>query len=433
MGIDQNPVQSQIQSNRDRHLQRLRDGCRVSFGGLESFQGWFAEQLQTLNGVVREFRIDESILHDQPAMHATLRNDLKELRTGPNLTGEFFQEHTSSVLLYAHADTEPVTREYVNDSYGVEETTDRISAPGVADDISGVTAILSAVEAVHRGPVTPKHSVSVASILGKQCGVAGTYPLVRDHDPTDAAVYVHPAESETGLSEIKTGSNGVVEFDIDIQGQTPDTSEHHHTLFAERWYNPIETATQLQTCLYDWVAAMNDRYYHKKVSDLTGRSMGLLFGDLDVTETAAYQVPSSCRLRGTVSFPPNASLTEVQSSFENAVADYIGGNSNLTNQQVALEWGDIVVESAEADLESPVVETTASVLEATTGTEPSYYFGHSASDIRYPICYWGTQTIGFGPKAGAMGKPTEWIDRDEYLDTITALAKLLTTSIDESD
>jgi len=429
MGSESEQIRTAVRTAREHHLRRLRDGCRVSFGGLEPLQGWVGDELQTLGGSVSEFEVTESTLANQPAYHTTLAENPDELRTGTNVVGEFFGDNSSSILLYAHADTDPAAREYVHAGHGLVETDDRIVAPGVADDVSGLTAILSALEVIADSSLEPAHTVTVGSILGKQCGVAGTCELVRRHEPTDGAVYVHPAESGTGLSEIKVGSNGVLEFAIRLEGEQPETSELHHTLFADSGQNPISLAGRLGQHLEEWVASLDERYHHSAVEELAGRSAGVHLGGLDVEETAVYQVPTACRLRGVVSFPPGAPMGTVREAFEEAVASFVADDPDLSSDRVIVEWGDLIADAAETDLDAPVAERTAAVLESVTGRTPSWYYGHAASDIRYPMRYWETETLGFGPRAGDIGEPTEWVDESEYLETITALTRLLTTPI----
>jgi acetylornithine deacetylase len=429
MSSDKNDIHSQVQAARDRHLRCLRDGCRMSFGGLAPLQGWLTDELLTLGGKINQFEVTESALTDQLAYRATLAENPDRVRIGPNIVGEFFGDCSSTLLLYAHADTDPVVTKHVRAGHGVTETDGRVVAPGIADDVSGLTAILSALKMVADSSLEPAHAVTIASILGKQCGVAGTYELVRRHDSTDGAVYVHPAESGTGLSEIKVGSNGVLEFAITIRGQKPETNELHHTLFTEAGQHPIPVAARLGQHLEEWVEALARRHRHPPLEELAGRSAGIHIGDIDVDETAVYRVPNACTLRGVVSFPPGAQLETVQDSFRDAVTEFVAAETCLTADRTTVKWGDLVANAAETDLDAPIAERTATVLESVTDCTPSWYYGHAASDIRYPMQYWDTEALGFGPRAGDMGEPTEWIDRSEYLDTVTALVRLLTTPL----
>jgi len=430
MSNNSKKIHSAVRETRDQHLRRLRDGCRTSFAGLNSLQGWIADELELLDATTSWFTVTESALADQPAYQPTLETDPSAIRTGTNLIGHVFNERSSSLLLYAHADTDPVAAEHVRAGHGVSETEDRIVAPGIADDVSGLTAILSAIEVVADSSVDPVHTVTVGSILGKQCGIAGTYELVRQYDPTDSAVYVHPAESGTGLSEIKVGSNGVIEFVITVYGQQPETSELHHTLFTTPGQNPISVVTRLGRRLEEWSDTLAKRHRNPAIEELAGRSAGVHLGGVDVDGTAVYRVPETCTLRGVISFPPGAQLTTVQGSFEEMILSFVAAEPGLTTDRIDVEWGDLIADAAQTDLNSPIADRAAMVLESVTGRTPSWYYGHAASDIRYPMQYWETESLGFGPRAGDMGKPTEWIDRGEYLDTITALARLITTPIE---
>jgi len=429
-------IRTHVQSNRNRHLRRLRDGLRASFVTLGLFQDWVAEQLNTLGGSSEEFVVQERALHDQPAYQQTLgdthdddrdRDGNEErdgIRIGPNLVADFF-DGTGSLLLFAHADKDPQTFRYL-DAGCLHESDDRLTAPGVADDVSGITAMLSAIGTIQEAGYEPVHTLRVASVLGKQCGVAGTYSLVRQYDATDGAVYVHPAESGGGLSDLKIASNGVYEFEVTIHSVPPETSEPHHTLFARAATDPVGIVCQLCQHLREWADDLDRRYTHRSVEALAGRSVGLLFGDVDTGGTASFQVPESSTLSGVVSFPPGVDLATVRRDFQDTVSTFLQNEGGLQPERYTITRGDIVTESAQVESDTPLVAATRTIVASLTDRTPSTYYGHTASDIRYPLLYWGTPTLGIGPEAGAIGTPEEWIDKGEYLETIATLVGLIT-------
>ena len=64
-------------------------------------------------------------------------------------------------------------------------------------------------------------------------------------------------------------------------------------------------------------------------------------------------------------------------------------------------------------------------IEDTTGKTPRFYYGHSMSDIRYPMLYWNAQSFGVGPLAGGIGTPDEWLDWNDYLNMIVVITEIL--------
>jgi acetylornithine deacetylase/succinyl-diaminopimelate desuccinylase-like protein len=133
-------------------------------------------------------------------------------------------------------------------------------------------------------------------------------------------------------------------------------------------------------------------------------------------------MPSSCTVRAVLAFPPGVSLNTVERELREVVSRAAAetGVSGVT-----IRRGDHVADSAAAPENTPTVQTAVRSIDRVTGQSPEFYYGHTASDIRYPMQYWDAPTVGFGPRAGAMGEPDEWVDRKEYLETVSALATFL--------
>ena len=73
------------------------------------------------------------------------------------------------------------------------------------------------------------------------------------------------------------------------------------------------------------------------------------------------------------------------------------------------------VESNPAEIPSdhPIVAATTEAIVTETGTTPTVYPAHVASDIRFPIRYLDAATVGPGTLAGAFYGPTEWVDAED--------------------
>ena len=124
-------------------------------------------------------------------------------------------------------------------------------------------------------------------------------------------------------------------------------------------------------------------------------------------------------------FPPNARLEKVKAEFSSALNRIAASDAWLSDGHWQLDFGDRIAESAESDIDSRFLTTSAEVMQSLTGRSPKYFYGHSMSDIRYPLLFWQAQAYGIGPISGDLGKETEWVDRDEYLLTIAVLVELM--------
>jgi acetylornithine deacetylase len=417
-----------VKSHEVSHINKLREGLRASLKSLEYFQAWIAESMRQIGMQVDEFIVGYEELANQPACQKTLKTNPSHVRQGLNLVGHLpgCSSLGQGILLYAHADKFPETYEWANDQADMIAKDGRLYGLGIADDVSGITAILSSLETLKRLDIECGRDLLVASVLGKQLSVLGTYGLMTRYGPIDAAIYVHPAESGNGLMEIHMASNGLIEFHITIEGQGPHTTDPFQTLFALSAENAADKGVYLFTGLKEWASKASKKYYHSGLEKLTGQAFSLLFSMFTAgTENLVYEIPLRCVLKGTLSFPPNANLKSVQYSFKEAFQLLVNNDPWLSNSHVDFEWGDHIGESAQSDEQSALLQTASRVLEDVTGIEPHHYFGYALSDIRYPILYWNAQALGFGPLCGDIGKKSEWIDQKEYIDTIIAVSQML--------
>lgn len=417
-------IRQQVFECADNHIGLLESGLEASFSDVDTFQEWVVERLNLLGASTERFSVESVDLKNQPAFKTQFESESDEIRLGTNVTGRFTGETDATSLLFAHADKAAVSYQHAKSGRGFRSANGRLSGPGIADDISGVTATIAALETLTRAGLTPSTTVLVASIFGKQLGVGGTYGLMKRYGPADAAVYAHPAESGQGLRHLKVGSNGLYEFTITIKGTQPSTSETHHPLYAHQGENPFDVIGPIIQQLYDWADKLGERYTHEGVEQAAGTSAGLLVSDIwaDNSGRPVYEMSRSCTIEAVLAFPPGVSLSTVEEGVRATVNEAIEG-TGVT--EVSIRRGDHIAESAEAPTDSPAVKGVVDSIESVTGNSPEFYYGHTASDIRYPMLYWDAPTVGFGPQAGEMGEPGEWIDRDEYLETICALATFL--------
>ena len=115
----------------------------------------------------------------------------------------------------------------------------------------------------------------------------------------------------------------------------------------------------------------------------------------------------------------------MQEDFTSRLRQIAASDAWLAAGHWQLDFGDRIAESAESDPSSRFLTTSSEIVAHWTGRKPRYFYGHSMSDIRYPLQFWKAQAYGIGPLSGDLGKETEWVDRDEYFLTIAVLVELL--------
>ena len=424
---DWSTIRNEVEEHEAHHLDRLDEGLRRSYEGLTEFQGWVRDWMSDLALRTDEFRVDLGELASQPACRRMLEHDPASLHRGANVVGILGDlDATGGLLLYAHADKFPQTYDWARENPTPERCHGRILGPGVADDVAGVVAMLSAVETCRRLGLRPRRPLLCGSLLGKQLSVLGTFGLMKRYPPMANAIYVHPPESGDGLHEIHHTSNGVVEFHVEVEGRPPETKDPFHVIYDRGAVNAVDAAMFIVQGLKTWAAEAAQRYRHPPLEEETGRSIGLLISRMR-TEGAddVLQVSMRCVIEGVVCFPPNARLDPIRREIESAIDHSVEAHPRLAAQSVTLRWGDNIGEACATDESSPLVHAAQQVLECAVGRPPRFTYAYSLSDIRYPLLYWGAQVIGIGPRAGGLATKGEWVDHREYVKTIAVVTALV--------
>jgi acetylornithine deacetylase len=428
-GITLDQIQENVKKNEAEHVDVLRRGLQASFEDLRSFQNWFADEMERIDLDVDQFEVDPDELLEQPAQRKTLRENPSALRRGPNVVGKIAGKGPEQgVLIFGHADKPPETFEWAKEHPDLVQEGNRLQGPGIADDVAGLTSMLSAVDTFKRLGLEPEGDLLIASILGKQLGVFGTYGLVTRYGPVDAAIYAHPAESGNGLGDLKMASLGMVEFHVEVEGKSPDTTEPHQTIYSKSGFSAADKGFYLAEGLQEWAreVAKEDAYRHAKLEEQTGQSFAMSIGSFVTgTTNLVYEIPTHCQFKGVVNFPPAMGLEEAKNGLRAAFDSLVEADDWLSSSRATMEWGDVIAESCQSDEDSEFLIAARKAITEVTGKTPRYNYGHSVSDLRYPMLWWNAAGLGIGPLAGDMGTPTEYVDRKEYLDTIIVFADVL--------
>ncbi len=415
-----------LEKNYAEHEQLFREAYKASLISIDNFQDWISRKIKELGMEAEHFRVQGNELKEQPSFHFTYR-DPDSIEEGPkNIVGYLNKEATDGILLFAHADKRPETYEYGKTIPDIVEKDGRYYGAGIADDVSGLAAMLSAVKLYNDLGYTLKKKVMIASILGKQGGVFGTFGLMHRYGPMKAAIYMHPAESGAGLNEMKIASNGLIEFNIRVTGKHPDSTEVHQTIFSKSAVSAVDKLIYIYSDLHKWAEKQSNKYHHELIHEAAQQSFALTVGKLFCgNENETYEIPIHGFMKGTISFPPNAELKAVRQEFEQELDRIKNADPWLAKGNLSFTYGDRVGESAESNLECGFIQHSIEVVKA-FGKTPQFFFGHSMSDIRYPLLDWNADAAyGIGPLAGDLGTEEEWVDKEEYILSIAILTELI--------
>ena len=297
---------------------------------------------------------------------------------------------------------------------------------GIADDLSGVVAMMCALDSIQSAGLELSGQVICASTVSKR-RAQGIYALLERGYRADAAIYLHPAESGEGLSDIKSRASGILRFRITVPGQLPETGEPTHTPFSHLSINPIDKAWHVYHAIVE-LDEQRAKHVHHPAYDEIGRSTNLHITHIEAGEAARPgRVAPYAVMTGAIAFPPNEDLTDVQRALEAVVQEASDSDPWLKKHPAQLDWlqGISGVEVAE---ESPIYQTVAAAIQTVTGNTPQVQSLHAGSEIRTPILYDDIPTVGFGPLSGdntQSGGKDEWVSIDDFINMVEVVANIM--------
>lgn len=334
-----------------------------------------------------------------------------------------------SLIFFAHPDGEPVanTETWQRDPFAGIVENGRIYGWGVADDLSGVAILIQGLAAVLASGQAPAGDVILASTPSKR-HARGVSALLHGGLRADAAVYLHPAESGVGMREIKAFASGLLEFRITVEGRAPDTNEISHTAFAHRAVNPIDKLWLVFRALQALDERRAAAVHHPALEQAIGRSTNLLVSHMGAgREDVFARIAPEATLAGSLSFPPNETLADVQAAVEQAVREAAGTDDWLRDHPPRVAWLSGVT-GAEVPVDDPLYRVVAGAIVAVTGQPPHVNPLHTSSDIRNPIVQAGIPTVGLGPLGGDLtqnGLHDEWVDAEDYRRAVKVAAAII--------
>jgi acetylornithine deacetylase len=432
--LQQTPQEQQvlfdnIDSNRSFHLEFLENLIAASANGEEAVQALVAQRFEELGTEVQTLRLlpTQLDLNQEFAADETI-DRFERISVIGKLPGS---GNGRSLLFFAHPDGEPQTTEslagWTRDPFAAEVENGRIYGWGVADDLAGVAIMAEALDAVLTTMGRPAGDIYLGSTPAKK-NARGILALLNEGYHADASVYLHPAESEAGLNDIKSITSGMLQFRITVVGQPPDTKEPGQTAFTHLSISAVDKATVVLAALKQLDQERAGRVFHPLLNDAVGRSTNLLVSNMTCGDQGSFtQVPTECVIGVSITFPPNEQLNVVQEEITAAVLRAAQEDPWLAANQPTIEWlfGTQGVEVLE---DHPLYQTIYEAIRLVTGVAPVVNPLHSASDIRNPMLFRGIPSVGLGPLAGDLtqaGGFDEWVDADDYLRAIKVCAKII--------
>ena len=433
-GVAQDSQQEQelfqtIDRNRESYLEFLQSLIRAQPDGEEAVQALVAARFKELGLEVETLRLLPTRLSLDFEFAAEEMIDMTErVSVMGRLRGT---GNGKSILFFAHPDPEPMTDEslagWEHDPFAAEVEGGRLYGWGVADDLAGVAIMAGAVAAVLETVGTPRGDILLGSTPAKR-NARGIVGLLNEGYHADASVYLHPAESEKGLEDIKAITSGMLRFRIIVKGEPPDTPEPGQTAFAHMAVNAVDKAVSVLSALRELDEDRGGRVFHPALDGAVGRSTNLLTSHVSCGAAGkTTKVPTECVIEGSTTFPPNEQMPDVQQEILDAIDRVAQGDEWLAENPPVVEWL-AGTQGVEVPSDHPLYRTVHQAVVEVTGVEPEVNPLHSGSDIRNPNLFANIPSVGIGPLAGDLtqaGGHDEWVDVEDYIRAIKICAKII--------
>lgn len=312
------------------------------------------------------------------------------------------------LLFYTHIDTVGA-RGW--DAFKPRREDGKIYGRGAADMKGAIVGLLLALAKL--GERVPAWDVTVMvttdeEMLGQQA--AQLEYLGQFMEPLQGA-YVWDLDADAGYVGI--ASSGAIQMDIEVLGQSA------HAALSHRAINAVEKAWPLVNALFRLKERVIQRRSASPVHPETSIESGRMEARLNLTVIQGgwktNVIPDSCRISLDRRLIPEEDLEGAEKELMECLSSV--GEVNWQVRRI------LRVPSYATNLEDPVIDQLARILEGVTGQKAGKYGGMGSSDLPGVARKWGATVFGLGvfrPESNIHGK-----DEFVYLKDIEDLAQVI--------
>ena len=326
----------------------------------------------------------------------------------------------NALMLHAHIDTSP-SFPGICSPENVHREGSRLYGLGACDDKGGVATMMMAAEAVIKtaGPLDGK--LTLMSSIGKR-GAIGTLTSCLKGYGGDGAIYLHPAETGHGFREIKNYSMGTTDLILTITGKKG--KDQNETDDSE--VNAVIKGAETVLAVKAW-----EKERRKKHLFADSTFAGSPCTKTDITNARATAMTPDDVTEYELSVRVIFGLDETPESVRNELADYLAETFKddewMSANPVRITLGERQGSPITVGREEQIVQTLEKNITEIKKFDDFIYQYHGTSDIRMPIIYGNTPTVGVGALCGGLhpGIDEEWIDLKDYIDGIKIMAGVI--------
>jgi acetylornithine deacetylase len=415
-----------IEKNSQRYIDELRDFVRIYPAGEKTLQDTIKKKFETLGCDTRIFQLAPSKLQlNREFANQEIIDDEQRIHIVGRKRGN---GSGKSLILAAHPDGDSVNVDgWKKPPHDGQIINGKMYGWAVADDLAGICIMSAALDTINEAGLRLSGDLFLFSATAKR-NALGLAVLLKEGYSADAALYIHPAESELGLKEIKTLTSGLLKFRIKVKGKKPDKTEFVQVTFHHLGINPIDKALYLIESLNKFDQERRKKVKFKPLEEFVGRSTNLLVTYLEAGKSDNLtDLPSECIVGIGLTYPPTEDIEDVVEQIETSLKEAIDADDWLSKNPPELQWIQ-GTRGVEIPLDHPLVKTVMNSIKEVTGEDPFSNPLYSKSDIRTPILISGIPVVGFGPLAGNLattGGKDEWIDISDYINSVKICVKVI--------
>lgn len=415
-----------IDENREEYIEMLGNLVRWYPEGEEAFQQRIADRLEELGcevHVKKLLPVDVQLKKEFAVAEAIDMTDRTHVIGVYKGTGG-----GKSLMLITHPDGDPIkTETWEKEPHIGQIIGNKMYGWAVADDSAGIGMMTEAVDALMQAGYKPKGDVYLMSATAKR-NAWGIAALLMDGYRADAALYIHPGESELGMKEVKTLTSGLLKFRIKVKGMKPPKTEFVQVTFHHLGVSPIDKAMYVIEEMKKFDEARRARVIFPPLNDYIGRGTQLLTTYIESgKKDNLTDMPPDCLIGFGLTFPPPEDIDDIVKEVEAEVKRISDSDPWLKENPLELQWIQ-GTQGVEIPLDHPVVVTTMDAIEDVTGERPFSNPLYSKSDVRTPMLIADIPNVGYGPLAGDLattGGKDEWVDLDDYIRAIKVTARII--------
>jgi acetylornithine deacetylase len=314
--------------------------------------------------------------------------------------------------LNGHVDVVDVTplRQWERDPFGAEVEGHRMYGRGAGDMKGGVSAMVYAVRALQKAGVELRGDVILQSVLEEEATGNGSLACLARGFVGDACLIPEPFGQTLMTAEV-----GVLWMRADVYGSAG------HARGASAMVNAIEKAFELIGALRKLEQAWN-KERHPAFADHPhplNFNLGVIKGG-----NWPSSVPAHCEFTIRMAFNPGMDPEEAKRQILAHLQEIVAADPWLRENPPEFTWyGHHDWGTYEPHPErNPLFQSVARAHAAVAGKPVEYFASTAVTDVRFWTEHWKKPATCYGPQAGQLHGPNEWVDLESVRQTTQVIA-----------